>query len=223
MWNIIDGKHVVFGQVVEGMTVVRAVEKYGTSEGRPKARVVIADCGQLKEEEKVSDNSILAEGLKATRKSVGGALPSSSTQKTEKVETPKKINTSLSLLVSGLAEKATDKEVAEMLKEYNVAETSVWTLGRSSGLAWVEFDSAETISKVKQDIVDGKLALSCEIHTLENAKDSAKKQGTKRQKEDEEEESEDASEQKKVKLTSEETKAKKSKVLEMLKKKKQQK
>jgi cyclophilin family peptidyl-prolyl cis-trans isomerase len=38
----LDGKHVVFGQVVEGMGVVRAVEAAGA-----EARVRIADCGVL--------------------------------------------------------------------------------------------------------------------------------------------------------------------------------
>ncbi|GAA0168828.1 hypothetical protein Leryth_005284 [Lithospermum erythrorhizon] len=43
----LDGKHVVFGQVVEGMDVIRAVEKVGSSSGRTSKPVVIADCGQL--------------------------------------------------------------------------------------------------------------------------------------------------------------------------------
>ncbi|XP_030579336.1 peptidyl-prolyl cis-trans isomerase-like [Archocentrus centrarchus] len=43
----LDGKHVVFGSVVEGMDVVKKMESYGISSGKPKAKVVIADCGQL--------------------------------------------------------------------------------------------------------------------------------------------------------------------------------
>lgn len=43
----LNGKHVVFGQVVEGMDVVRAIEKVGSSSGRTAKPVVIADCGQL--------------------------------------------------------------------------------------------------------------------------------------------------------------------------------
>ncbi|KAG8377928.1 hypothetical protein BUALT_Bualt08G0084700 [Buddleja alternifolia] len=43
----LDGKHVVFGQVVEGLDVVKAVEKVGTSSGETTKPVVIDDCGQL--------------------------------------------------------------------------------------------------------------------------------------------------------------------------------
>ncbi|ERN13443.1 peptidyl-prolyl cis-trans isomerase [Amborella trichopoda] len=43
----LDGKHVVFGQIVEGMDVVKAVEKVGSDSGRTSKPVVVADCGQL--------------------------------------------------------------------------------------------------------------------------------------------------------------------------------
>uniref|UniRef100_A0A7S1CYJ3 Peptidyl-prolyl cis-trans isomerase n=1 Tax=Cyclophora tenuis TaxID=216820 RepID=A0A7S1CYJ3_CYCTE len=43
----LDGKHVVFGQVVEGMDVVTAVEAVGSKNGATSAQVVIQDCGQL--------------------------------------------------------------------------------------------------------------------------------------------------------------------------------
>ncbi|MBD0336585.1 MAG: peptidylprolyl isomerase [Cyanobacteria bacterium Co-bin13] len=43
----LDGKHVVFGAVVEGMDVVRAIEQVGTPSGKTRQAVVIADCGQL--------------------------------------------------------------------------------------------------------------------------------------------------------------------------------
>ncbi|KAM4575771.1 peptidyl-prolyl cis-trans isomerase A [Odontesthes bonariensis] len=43
----LNGKHVVFGSVVEGMDVVNKMNAVGTSSGKPKAKVVIADCGQL--------------------------------------------------------------------------------------------------------------------------------------------------------------------------------
>ncbi len=43
----LDGKHVVFGSVVEGMDVVRAMEAQGSQSGQPRQRIVITDCGQL--------------------------------------------------------------------------------------------------------------------------------------------------------------------------------
>eukprot|EP00536_Pseudo-nitzschia_multiseries_P010757 jgi/Psemu1/297661/fgenesh1_pm.338_\ len=43
----LDGKHVVFGNVVEGMDVVRKIESVGSGSGTTKAKVVIAASGQL--------------------------------------------------------------------------------------------------------------------------------------------------------------------------------
>jgi len=43
----LDGKHVVFGSVVEGYNVVQAVEGVGSQSGRTSAKVIIENCGQL--------------------------------------------------------------------------------------------------------------------------------------------------------------------------------
>jgi len=43
----LDGKHVVFGKVIEGMEVVTAVEALGSSSGRPQQTVRIKECGQM--------------------------------------------------------------------------------------------------------------------------------------------------------------------------------
>jgi len=43
----LDGRHVVFGKVIEGMDVVQAVEKMGSSSGKPSKKVTIADSGEL--------------------------------------------------------------------------------------------------------------------------------------------------------------------------------
>ncbi len=40
----LDGKHVVFGAVVNGMDTVYEMEKYGSSDGTPRKRITIVDC-----------------------------------------------------------------------------------------------------------------------------------------------------------------------------------
>lgn len=46
----LDGKHVVFGQVVDGMDVVQKIETFGSQSGSTKVKVEITDCGELKAE-----------------------------------------------------------------------------------------------------------------------------------------------------------------------------
>merc|ERR1719285_1074761 len=43
----LDGKHVVFGSVTDGMEVVRKIEGFGSSQGKTSEPVIIADCGVL--------------------------------------------------------------------------------------------------------------------------------------------------------------------------------
>lgn len=43
----LNGKPAVFGQAVEGMDVVRAIEKVECGSGKTSKPVVVADCGQL--------------------------------------------------------------------------------------------------------------------------------------------------------------------------------
>lgn len=43
----LDGRHVVFGKVIEGDAIIRAVEKQGSGSGKTMVDIVIADCGEL--------------------------------------------------------------------------------------------------------------------------------------------------------------------------------
>jgi cyclophilin family peptidyl-prolyl cis-trans isomerase len=43
----LDGKHVVFGKVTDGMDVVRAMEAVGSGSGATSAAVKIASCGEV--------------------------------------------------------------------------------------------------------------------------------------------------------------------------------
>jgi len=45
----LDGKHTVFGKVLEGFnTVIKTMEAHGTSNGKPTKSIVIRDCGEIK-------------------------------------------------------------------------------------------------------------------------------------------------------------------------------
>ncbi|MEU1290651.1 peptidylprolyl isomerase [Kitasatospora sp. NPDC005856] len=44
----LDGKHVVFGEVVEGMDLVKKIEGLGSSSGRTSAKITIAASGEVK-------------------------------------------------------------------------------------------------------------------------------------------------------------------------------
>lgn len=41
----LDGKHVVFGSVVEGLDIVKKIEGYGSQSGKTSAKIVIDKSG----------------------------------------------------------------------------------------------------------------------------------------------------------------------------------
>jgi peptidylprolyl isomerase len=43
----LDGRHVVFGKVIEGLDVVTRIEAAGTGSGTPKSKVTIVDSGEI--------------------------------------------------------------------------------------------------------------------------------------------------------------------------------
>ncbi|KAF6774640.1 hypothetical protein AHF37_06715 [Paragonimus kellicotti] len=46
--EFLDGKHVVFGQIVDGMLVLKKIENVPTgANNRPKVPVLISQCGEM--------------------------------------------------------------------------------------------------------------------------------------------------------------------------------
>ncbi|XP_013208083.1 peptidyl-prolyl cis-trans isomerase A-like [Microtus ochrogaster] len=43
----LDGKHVVFGKVKEGMNIVETMERFGSRNGETSKKITISDCAQL--------------------------------------------------------------------------------------------------------------------------------------------------------------------------------
>merc|ERR1719329_328373 len=46
----LDGRHVVFGKVLEGEDVVKRIESFGSGSGTPRGEVVVRDSGELKDD-----------------------------------------------------------------------------------------------------------------------------------------------------------------------------
>jgi peptidylprolyl isomerase len=45
----LNGKHVIFGRVVEGLDLVKKIESLGSDGGRTRGKISIRDCGELTE------------------------------------------------------------------------------------------------------------------------------------------------------------------------------
>jgi peptidyl-prolyl isomerase E (cyclophilin E) len=45
--NWLDGKHVVFGQVVGGLEIIKKMESCGSKSGKPTEKIAISNCGEL--------------------------------------------------------------------------------------------------------------------------------------------------------------------------------
>lgn len=45
----LDGRHVVFGKIIEGFDTVKMIEGYGSSGGKTSMKITIVDSGEIKE------------------------------------------------------------------------------------------------------------------------------------------------------------------------------
>ena len=45
----LDGRHVVFGSIVEGMDIIKKVESFGSRSGKTTAKIVVEECGEISE------------------------------------------------------------------------------------------------------------------------------------------------------------------------------
>ena len=52
----LDGHHVAFGEVIDGMNVVSAIEECGSSDGTPSCVARIVDCGVVEDEDEENEN-----------------------------------------------------------------------------------------------------------------------------------------------------------------------
>lgn len=58
----LDGRHVVFGRVLENLDFVGEIEKMGTRSGKTKEKITIVDCGEIVEEEEEEEEEEKKEG-----------------------------------------------------------------------------------------------------------------------------------------------------------------
>lgn len=59
--SYLDGKHVVFGSVTEGMETVNKMQTFGSRSGKTTAKIVITNCDELTDESNDENNETVAQ------------------------------------------------------------------------------------------------------------------------------------------------------------------
>ena len=92
----LDNRHVVFGVVLSGWDVVKEIESMGSRSGTPQCKVVITDCGVLKEGEEVE-----AMIINVDRKTRGISLSVNAKDNAEQNEAMQKLSADSASAASG--------------------------------------------------------------------------------------------------------------------------
>ena len=69
----LDGKHVVFGRVIDGMALVKQIEARGSRSGRTSAVITISDCGELKDGDGEAEAGSAKKEAGSAKKEAGSA------------------------------------------------------------------------------------------------------------------------------------------------------
>ena len=66
----LDGKHVVFGKVIEGLAAIKAIERLGSSSGKTRERIFIKNCGEIggKKAEAVAEKEVAESNEESKKK-----------------------------------------------------------------------------------------------------------------------------------------------------------
>lgn len=113
----LNGKHVVFGRVTEGIEVVKKVERLGSQSGKTRGRLAIADCGEVKAVLKVQQEGVKKAAETGNRKEVDKGTAKETEDKASPIST-KKVAKKVHSPV-----KADSTDVAKRLRENDDDET----------------------------------------------------------------------------------------------------
>lgn len=105
----LNGKHTVFGRVVDGLPVLDALEKVGSNSGSTKQPCKIMDCGEVKSK-KAEEAEIKAqqEKLNAKKEQIEAEKSAAAVKKAEKAAAK----------IAEKSEKIKDKKVAAIENEF---------------------------------------------------------------------------------------------------------
>uniref|UniRef100_A0A7N0U0B5 peptidylprolyl isomerase n=1 Tax=Kalanchoe fedtschenkoi TaxID=63787 RepID=A0A7N0U0B5_KALFE len=64
----LDGKHVVFGKVVQGLDTIKRIEQVGSADGKPGSVVKIIDCGEVSDKKMQNASGSVKQQLQGNKK-----------------------------------------------------------------------------------------------------------------------------------------------------------